>query len=292
MACSCTTNSIGVPIPSGLKSKYCSKCCSTASAPTCEAQCSPKSIKVALECNEDELVADGCTLITSVELVEDRKCIKIGDLISSAYSRASDARNCSREVSERYLELYNFISLQISDELEGVRRPRQALISTCGFCEFNKPPDLRLINSLSNDVKGCNSGCNVRRYSYIPVTQFLGSQLVNSFTMRGDKIYIKSPQECNCNEGIPNLLMIDYMANAPKAKSIDDCLELSDEQYLGIYYLMVIDIAAKLEKTAVQTRFEKLYEKFSQNHASYDQQQLSVPAITGRASNPVNWMKQ
>lgn len=290
--CSCTRNSLGVPIPSSLASKYCTKCCSTAPAPSCEAQCVSSTINVALECNEEELISNGCTLLTTVEMVEDKKCVKVYDLITSAYNRASDTRNCPKEVAERYLDLYNLLALQISDELEGVRHPRQALISTCGYCEFNKPPDLKFINSLSNEVAGCNANCKTRRYSYIPVSQFFGSKLINSYTIRGDKIFIKSPHECGCSEGIPNILLIDYMANAPKAVSLDDCLSLTDEQYLGIYYLLVIDIAAKLEKTAVQARFEKLYEKFSQNHGSYDQQQLSVPSITGRASSPVNWHSQ
>lgn len=293
MACSCKTNGIGSLIPSNFGSPYCAKCCNTSPAPACEAQCSKKTMEFVATCSEESLIEDGCTLITEIDVPQERRSYKILDIITLSYNRAGDTRGCNLEVATRYLDIYNTLAIQVTDELEGVRRPKTALVKTCGYCEFIKPPDLKEIISVSNDIKGCNSGCKTRRYTYIPVTQFIGSKLINGYTIRGNSIYIKSPAECGCSgEGIPNLLMLDYYAGVPRAITVEDEIELNEEQFLAIHYLLAIEFAYKLGKENIATRYEKLYEKFSERHQDYDQQQTADPAVIGYGGLSINWHQQ
>lgn len=220
------------------------KCCCELKAEdfsTCPGQCGITTISNLAKCSESQLNANKCTIVIKSEVFEKEDCATTPrKILLNAYNIVQTSTVC-KDISEDWMEFFNDAVRRLNAEAEPLWEPLQAIVATCRFCEFNMPPNWNKIISVSNDVMACNSSCNTRRYDFVHSEQFIGSQLVNSWTIRNNTIAIKDPKSCGCEEAIPDFLMIDYYSKLPKAKTLDDCLNINDDAIMLLKDRIIAD---------------------------------------------------
>lgn len=208
---------------------------------SCPGQCGITKISNLAKCSESQLNANKCTILIKSEVSEKEECIITPrEILLLAYDLVQTSTVC-KDISEDWLRFFNFAVRRLNSEAEPLWEPQQAVVATCHHCEFYMPPNWNKIISISNDVINCNGGCNKRRYDFVHTEQFIGSRVVNSWTIRNNVIAIKDPKSCGCAEGIPDFLMVDYYSKLPKAKALDDCLNINDDAIMLLVDRVIAD---------------------------------------------------
>lgn len=247
---------------------WASCCCPKISEQVCADDCGKILVTNLASCSESQLAANKCTLVVQTTADNPEACLYTPrSIISAAYGTVNTSTICD-DLPDSYLEFFNDAVREINSKVDSLWELSEAIVKTCGRCEFYAPPKYNQIITVSDEVINCNSGCQKTRYRFIDPEMWAGSMLVDGWTLKNkDVIQIKDPVTCGCNNAIPSFLKVTYYKKIEQARTLDDCLDIEDDTVNVLKDLMIMNgLGVKFNNELAISRSLDRYKDFIENY--------------------------
>ena len=257
---------------------WASCCCPKSPEVPCEGDCGKILVTNLATCSESQLNANKCTLIVKNAVGDVEACqYTPRSIILSAYNTVNTSSICD-DIPDNYLDFYNDAVREVNSKIDTLWELSEAIVKTCGRCEFYAPPKYVQVISVTNEVVNCNQNCSAMKYRYVNAEQWAASRVLDSWSLKGrDTIIIKDPVTCGCSAGIPNFLKVTYYKKIDMAKSLDECLDIEDDAVNVIKDLIIMDsLGVKFNNQLAISRAIDRYKSFLDTFKTRDAKKVNT----------------